>query len=88
MLFSFLEAALKRGPSAIAAEIKQLTSAQPKTHLTVHGGCRTMVEKENSVFKTEKVGLVFYTVPYSFNCKRVSVYLHYFSQYGVYDFTH
>ena len=27
----------------------------------------------NSVSNIEKVGLVFYTVPYSFYCKRVSV---------------
>ena len=45
MLFSFLEAALKRRPRATEAETKQLMSAQLKTHLTVHGGGRTMVEK-------------------------------------------
>ena len=33
VLFSFLEAALKRRPRAIEAEIKQLMSAQLKTHL-------------------------------------------------------
>ena len=42
VLFSFLEAALKR---AIEAEIKQLRSAQLKTHLAVRGGGRMMVEK-------------------------------------------
>ena len=35
VLFSFLEAALKRRPKAIEAEIKQLMSAQLKTHLAV-----------------------------------------------------
>ena len=33
VLFFFLEAALKRPPRAIEAEIKQLMSAQLKTHL-------------------------------------------------------
>ena len=33
VIFSFLEAALKRRPRAIQAEIKQLMSAQLKTHL-------------------------------------------------------
>ena len=45
MLFSFLEAALKSRPKAIEAEIKQLMFLQLKTHLVVHGGGRTMVEK-------------------------------------------
>ena len=44
-LFSFLEAALKRRPRAIEAETKQLMSARLKTHLAVHGGGRTMVER-------------------------------------------
>ena len=35
VLFSFLEAALKRQPRAIEAEIKQLMSAQLKTHLAM-----------------------------------------------------
>ena len=35
---------------------------------------------EISVSKMEKVGLVSYTVPYSFYCKLFSVYLLYFSQ--------
>ena len=35
VLFSFLEDALKRQPRAIEAEIKQLMSAQHKTHLAV-----------------------------------------------------
>ena len=35
VLFSFLEAALKRRPRAIEAEIKQLMSAQLKMHLAV-----------------------------------------------------
>ena len=45
VLFSSLEAALKRRPRAIEAKIKQLMSAQFKTHLAVHGDGRTMVEK-------------------------------------------
>ena len=36
VLFSFLEDALKRQPRAIEAEIKQLMSAQLKTHLAVY----------------------------------------------------
>ena len=35
LLFSFLEVALKRRPRAIEAEVKQLMSAQLKTHLAV-----------------------------------------------------
>ena len=35
---------------------------------------------EISVSKMEKLGLTFYTVPYSIYCKRVSLYLLYFSQ--------
>ena len=35
VLFSFLEAALKHQPRAIEAEIKQLMSAQLKTHLAM-----------------------------------------------------
>ena len=42
MLFSFLEAVLKRPPRAIEAEIKQLMSAQLKTHLAV---CMVVVEQ-------------------------------------------
>ena len=42
VLFSFLEAALKRRPRAIEAEIKQLMSAQLKTHLAV---CMVLVER-------------------------------------------
>ena len=45
MLFSFLEAELKLRQRAIEAEIKQLMSAQLKTHLAVRGGGRMMVEK-------------------------------------------
>ena len=45
VLFYFLEAALKRRPRVIEAEIKQLMSAQLKTHLAVRGGGRMMVEK-------------------------------------------
>ena len=41
VLFSFLEAALKRQPRAIEAEIKQLLSAQFKTHLAV---CMVLVQ--------------------------------------------
>ena len=42
VLFSFLEAALKHQPRAIEAEIKQLMSAQLKTHLAV---CMVVVEQ-------------------------------------------
>ena len=42
VLFSFLEAALKRRPRAIEAEIKQLMLAQLKTHLAV---CMVVVER-------------------------------------------
>ena len=45
VLFSFSEAAFKRGSTATEAEIKQVMSAQLKTHLAVHGGGRTMIEK-------------------------------------------
>ena len=41
-VFSFLEAALKRRPRAIEAELKQLMSAQLKTHLAV---CMVKVER-------------------------------------------
>ena len=42
VLFSFLEPALKRRPRAIEAELKQLMSAQLKTHLAV---CMGVVER-------------------------------------------
>ena len=42
VLFSFLEAALKRRPRAIEVEIKQLMSAQLKMHLAV---CMVVVEQ-------------------------------------------
>ena len=45
VLCSFLEAAFKRRSTATEPEIKQLMSAQLKTHLAVHGGGRTMIEK-------------------------------------------
>ena len=45
VLFTFLEAAFKRQSTATEPEIKKLMSAQLKTHLTVHGGGRTMIEK-------------------------------------------
>ena len=46
VLFSFLEAALKRWPrERLKLEIKQLMSTQLKTNLAVHGGGRTMVKK-------------------------------------------
>ena len=45
VLFYFLEAALKRRLTATEPEIKKLMSAQLKTHLAVHGGGRTMIEK-------------------------------------------
>ena len=51
VLFSFLEAILKRRLRVIEAEIKQIMSAQLKTHVTVHGGNRRMVEKM-TVWKT------------------------------------
>ena len=38
VLFSLLEAAFKRRSTATEPEIKQLMSAQLKTHLAVHGG--------------------------------------------------
>ena len=44
--------------------------------------------REESVSKIEKIGFVFYAIAYFFYCKRVSVFLLDFSQYGVYDFTH
>ena len=46
VLFSFLEAALKRRPRAIEAEIKQLMSAQLKTHLVVCMLMRVLDYKE------------------------------------------
>ena len=42
VLFFLLEAALKRPPRAIEAEIKQLMSAQLKTHLVL---CMVEVEQ-------------------------------------------
>ena len=45
VLFSFSEAVLKRLSTATEAGIKQLMSAQLKTHLAVLGGGRTMIEK-------------------------------------------
>ena len=42
MLFSLLEAALKRRPRAIEAEMKELMSAQLKTNLAV---CMVVVEQ-------------------------------------------
>ena len=45
VLFSFSEAALKRRSTVTEIEIKQVMSAQLKTHLVVHGGSRTMIEK-------------------------------------------
>ena len=49
VLFSFLEAALKRLSTATAAEIKQVMST--KTHLAVHDGGRTMIGKRMFNFK-------------------------------------
>ena len=43
--FSFSKAALKRRSTVTEAEIKQVMSAQLKTHLAVHVGGRTMIEK-------------------------------------------
>ena len=45
VLFSFLEAALKRRLTATVAEIQQEMLAKLKTHLAVHGGGRTMIAK-------------------------------------------
>ena len=45
VLFSFLEAALKRRPRATKTEIKSVMSAQLKTHLVVRGSGRMMAEK-------------------------------------------
>ena len=45
VLFYFSEVALKRRLTATEAEIKPVMSAQLKTHLAVHGGGRTMIEK-------------------------------------------
>ena len=45
VLFYFSEVALQRRLTATEAEIKQVMSAQLKTHLAVHGGGRTMMEK-------------------------------------------
>ena len=45
VLFSFLEAALKRRPTTAVAEIKGVMSAHLKTPLAVHGGGRMMVDK-------------------------------------------
>ena len=45
VLFSFSEAALKRRSTATEAEIMQVMPAQLKTHLAVHGGSRTMIQK-------------------------------------------
>ena len=45
VLFSFLVAALKRRQRTTGPEMKQVMSAQLKTHLAVDGGGRTMVEK-------------------------------------------
>ena len=42
VLFSFLEAALKRQPRAFEAEIKQIMSGQLKTHLAM---CLVVVER-------------------------------------------
>ena len=45
VLFSFLEAAFERRSKATEPEIKELMSAQLKTHFSVHGGVRTMIKK-------------------------------------------
>ena len=45
VLFSFSEAALKRRSTATEAETKQVIPTQLKTHLAVHGGGQTMIEK-------------------------------------------
>ena len=45
VLFSFLEAALKRRSTTAVAEIKGVMSAHLKTPLAVHGGGRMMVDK-------------------------------------------
>ena len=45
VLFSFLVAALKRQQRMTGPEMKQVMSAQLKTHLAVDSGGQTMVEK-------------------------------------------
>ena len=45
VLFSFLEAALKRRLRATETEIKKVMSAQLKTRLAVRGSGRMMAEK-------------------------------------------
>ena len=45
VLFSFLEAGFERRSTLTEREIKQLMSAQRKTHLAVHGGGRTRIKK-------------------------------------------
>ena len=45
VLCSFLEAAFKRQSTVTEPEMKQLMPAQLKTHLAVHYGGRTMIEK-------------------------------------------
>ena len=44
VLFSFLEAALKRRPTTTEAELKKIMSSQLKMHLAVYGGGRTIIE--------------------------------------------
>ena len=57
LLFSFLEAALKRRPRAIEAEMKQLMSAQLKIHLAVY---MVVVEPQPAcvVVATSHLGLI------------------------------
>ena len=45
VLFSFLEAALKRRPRATESEIKYVMSTQLKTRLAVRGSGRMMAKK-------------------------------------------
>ena len=45
VLFSFLEAALKRRPRVTETEIKQVMYARLKTHVAVRGSGRMMAEK-------------------------------------------
>ena len=45
VLFSFLEAALKRRSTVTEIEIKLVILAWVKTHLVVHGGDQTVIER-------------------------------------------
>ena len=69
VLFSSLEAELKRRSTATVAEIKQEMSAKLKTHLAVHGGGRTMIVKCIFNFK--------FTVMRELDLQRITLFLGY-----------